>query len=99
MEKSPHFRGDSVHTFGMPLYAQSERVRLKLNSLDSSVLCPRADVHTLSGKIDSLVMKTVYIKPGTDIFVKEASGLCMDSVADLAAGRRLLHVVEDFPGH
>mgnify|MGYP005806216579 FL=1 len=97
MKKFSHFRRTAVHTFRMPLHADGKRMVLYLDGLDGAILGAGTDAYILSGGVDGLMMETVYKKAGTDILPETASAFRADSVADLTADCRLLHVVERLP--
>ena len=99
MKKFPHFGRMAVHTFGMPLHADSKRMILYLDCLDCIILRACADNYILSGRVDGLMVKTVYKKTGTDILSEAASAFGADPVADLAAGCGLLHMIKRFSGN
>lgn len=87
MKKFSHFGRASVHTFGMPLYADGKRMSLYLDCLDGAVLGTGTDGYVFSGRIDRLMVKAVYKKAGTDIFPEKTAAFRADPMAYFAAGR------------
>ena len=85
MKKFPHFGRMAVHTFGMPLHADSKRMILYLDCLDCIILRACADNYILSWRVDGLMVKTVYKKTGTDILSEAASLRCPDPVTDFTS--------------
>ena len=65
----------------MPLDADGERVSFKFNGFNCTVLCPGADVHTGSGSVYGLMMKTVDLEQRTEALSDQTSAFCADAVA------------------
>ena len=93
MKQISHFRGGTVHAFGMPLDAESKGMVLNFNCLDCSVLSPGAYRYAFSGLVHSLMVEAVHIEAGSGTFFQPASPLDPYPVADFAAAGRLLHMV------
>ena len=63
-----------------------------------SVQGPGSYGYALPGGVDGLVMETVDQKRGTCAMADQTPPFCADPMADVAAGRRMLHMIDGVSG-
>ena len=98
LKKGAHFPAGTVHTLRMPLDACRKGVICDFDGFNRSVRSAGGYGYPSAGGIDSLVVETVYKESRSRAVPDQASAFCTDPMADVAAGRGLLHVIDGISG-
>lgn len=98
LKKNAHFPAGAVHAFRVPLDACSKGMILYFDGFNRSVRSPGGYGYSFSGDVDGLVVEAVDQECGPCAVPDQAAPFCADPVADVAAGRRLLHMIDGIAG-
>lgn len=99
LKEDARLRTGTVHAFRVPLYAYHKRVIVCFHGLNGAVPGPGSDSETISGRLNSLVVKTVHQRDRAETASDDTVFFCADAVTYVTAGSGLLHMVECFAGY